>query len=80
MGKTTIDIPDALLAEAKIAARERGTTLRELVNAGLRDQLEAEPGAGSSEWEPLTFSGKPRPGVDLRDWGRIKAIVREDRH
>lgn len=40
MPKTTIEIPDALLAEAKeLAARER-TTLRALVEAGLRSVID----------------------------------------
>jgi hypothetical protein len=33
--KTTIDIPDDLLHRAKIAAAQRRTTLKELVEAGL---------------------------------------------
>lgn len=34
--KTTIDIPDALLAEAQDLARRRGTTLKALTTEGLR--------------------------------------------
>lgn len=37
--KTTIDIADALLIEAKQAAAARGETLRELVEEGLRLRL-----------------------------------------
>lgn len=37
--KTTIDLGDSLLAEAKRAAAEEGTTLRALVEAGLREVL-----------------------------------------
>ncbi len=33
--KTTIDLPDELLHRAKIAAAERNTTLKELVQTGL---------------------------------------------
>jgi len=33
--KTTIDLPDDLLHRAKIAAAQRKTTLKELVQAGL---------------------------------------------
>lgn len=38
--KTTIEIPDDLAIEAKRVAREAETTLRELVLAGLRTELE----------------------------------------
>jgi len=34
--KTTIELPDSLLAEAKELAAREGTTLRALVEAGLR--------------------------------------------
>jgi hypothetical protein len=34
--KTTIDIPDALLAEAQELARRQGTTLKALTTEGLR--------------------------------------------
>jgi len=39
--KTTIDIADPLFEAAKIAAQQRGTTLRALVEMGLRQVLEA---------------------------------------
>ncbi len=38
--KTTIEIADPLLTEAKRAAAERGTTLRALVEQGLRAILD----------------------------------------
>lgn len=37
--KTTIDIADALFAQAKAEAERRGTTLRSLVEDGLRQLL-----------------------------------------
>lgn len=37
--KTTIELGDSLLAEAKRAAAEENTTLRALVEAGLREVL-----------------------------------------
>jgi succinylarginine dihydrolase len=39
--KTTIDITDALFNAAKLAAQQRDTTLRALVELGLRQVLEA---------------------------------------
>jgi len=38
--KTTIDLPDALAAEAKALARSERSTLRDLVVAGLRAEID----------------------------------------
>jgi hypothetical protein len=43
--KTTIDLPDDLLLQAKVAAAQRKTTLRELVIQGLDHTLQASPAA-----------------------------------
>lgn len=37
--KTTVDLPDQLFRRAKIVAAQRGTTMKELVIAGLRHAL-----------------------------------------
>jgi Arc/MetJ family transcription regulator len=50
--KTTVDIPDALMREAQEAARADHTTVKALIEAGLRTVLEER---GS------------RPGFVLRD-------------
>lgn len=39
--RTTLDLPDDLMRRAKIAAVERGTTLRELVGGALERELSA---------------------------------------
>lgn len=73
--KTTIDIAPALLEQAKRRAGAEGTTLRALVEAGLRrilDEAEAEPYV----YEPVTIDLNPPPGVDLDDPSVIKAIAR----
>jgi hypothetical protein len=38
--KTTVELPDALVREAKRVAGERGTTLRALIEEGLRNLLD----------------------------------------
>jgi Arc/MetJ family transcription regulator len=50
--KTTVEIPDALLAEAQRIARRERTTLRALVEEGLRRSLD---------------SRRQRPRFQLRD-------------
>lgn len=40
--RTTLDLPDELLKRAKIAAIERGMTLRDLVAEGLKQTLEGK--------------------------------------
>ena len=44
--RTTLDLPDELLKKAKVAAIERGTTLREVVSAALGRELGVEPESG----------------------------------
>ena len=46
--KTTIDLPDDLLHRAKVAAAQRKTTLRELVQAGLDWVLRSEADTADS--------------------------------
>ncbi len=79
--KTTIDLDDVLLHEAKELAARRGVTLRSIVEAALRSEL-----AASSELElefsyvPVEFDGNGlQPGVDLSDWQRIADLAYEGR-
>jgi hypothetical protein len=64
--KTTIEIADALLADAKRVARKEGSTVRALVEEGLRRALDDR----KSKQRPfklrlVTVKGKGlRPGVD----------------
>ena len=64
--RTTVSIADELLTAAKRRARERGTTLGEVINAALRREL-CEPEAAAEPPEvPVFRQGTgPRPGIDL---------------
>lgn len=76
--KTTVDLPDALLDAARAAARERGTTLRELVAAGLRAELDAMHATTSAEpFSMPVFEGEAglQPGVDLADWDAVRELA-----
>lgn len=70
--KTTIDLPDALAMRAKQVARDQGTTLREIIEAALRAELERRnqtPDAVPFTFRTVGGSGL-KAGVvpaDLRD-------------
>lgn len=67
--KTTVDLPEELMVEVKKAAAERRTTIRDLVERGLRRELAA--GAPSRRSRPrirwVTVDGGLPPGMDLDD-------------
>ena len=76
--KTTLDIPDALLDEARRVAREQGTTIRALVADGLRTELDARaaPRPATAPSSPV-FHGELglQPGIDLGDWDSIRGLA-----
>jgi hypothetical protein len=79
--KTTIDIPAALLEEAHRAARREGTTLKALVEAGLRRILaERRSGAAPFRLRDASFLGEGlQPGVEEGSWEAIRDAIYEGR-
>ncbi len=78
--KTTIEISDALFDAAKRHATERGTTLRALVEEGLRTVLDSRPEADAFTLRDASVEGKgPRPDIREGDWDRIAEAVYEGR-
>ena len=77
--KTTIDIPKPLLEQARAEARDRGTTLRELVIDGLRTVLARRDPDVPYRYEPVVFDGEAglAPGVDLANWDQIRGLIYE---
>ena len=68
--KTTIDLPDELLIEAKKRAAEERTTLRKLITSGLRRELAGDQPAAPSETRKIHFvtvDGGLPPGLDVSD-------------
>lgn len=78
--KTTIDIADALAELAKQVAAEEGTTLRSLVEEGLRRVLEERGGRREFQLRKASFKGKGlRPEVKDGSWERIRDMAYEGR-
>lgn len=78
--KTTIEIPDALAEEAKGAARRKGTTLRALVEAGLRQVLREQRRRSRFRLREASYRGRGlQPGFRDGDWARVREAAYEDR-
>jgi hypothetical protein len=54
--KTTIEVSDALLEQAKRAARDQGVSLRSIFERGLRMALQPPKKAPKAQWPDLTFN------------------------
>lgn len=64
--RTTVSIADELLASAKLRARERGKTLSQLVEDGLRRELAMNDDPAERPPVPIFRGGNGlRPGVDI---------------
>jgi Bacterial antitoxin of type II TA system, VapB len=79
--KTTVEISDSLLQEArKVAARE-GTTLRVLIEQGLRRVVaERRRRAGAFRLRKASFRGQGlQPGVAGASWEQLREMAYEAR-
>ena len=77
--KTTIEIQSELLRKAKETARREGTTLRALVEEGLRSAMasRAKP-RRRKKFRMVTFKGDGlQPGIDFSNWEQIRSIIYE---
>ena len=78
--KTTIDIPDALLDEARKLATREGSTLRALIEEGLRRFVAGRKRACTFHLRKATFKGDGlQPGVAAGPWERIRDMAYEGR-
>ena len=77
--KTTIEISDALLIQAKQMAIQQGTTLRSLLERGLRQVVSEQPETGVFRLRNASFSGTGlQDGVRGAGWDRIREMAYED--
>jgi hypothetical protein len=78
--KTTIDIPSPLLEQAKTVAAEEGTTLRRLVEEGLRLVIERHDEPVGFKLRSASFRGDGvQPGVDLQRWDQVRGLIYQGR-
>jgi Arc/MetJ family transcription regulator len=79
--RTTIEINDELLEQAKECARRQGKTLRALFEEALRSALASRPGRRRKyRMKRASFKGTGfAPGIDPSNWEQIRDIIYEGR-
>jgi hypothetical protein len=78
--KTTLDIADPLLREARQIAARDGTTLRALVEQGLRNVVAEKKQKRTFRLRKASFKGRGlRPELIDAGWDRIRDLAYESR-
>jgi hypothetical protein len=77
--RTTINLDDALLAEAKQVAARTGRSLTAVVEDALRQSLHRrQPATRQAVDLPVFGEGGTRPGVDLDDSAGLLDVMEQD--
>lgn len=78
--KTTVELGDALLAEARQVAAAEGTTLRALLEEGLRAALHRRHQPRAFQLRDAAFAGEGlQDAFKENEWAKIRAAIYEDR-
>jgi succinylarginine dihydrolase len=79
--KTTIDIADPLLDQARALAAREGVTLKALVELGLRQVIaEKKKRSSSFKLRRVTFKGDGlQPELEGASWERMREMIYGDR-
>ena len=78
--KTTVELPDRLLQEAKRTALKEGTTVRALIEQGLRTVLDDRKQSGGFHLRDASFRGDGLVvGRSLRDWNAVRDLIYAER-
>jgi hypothetical protein len=78
--KTTIDIADPLLDKARRIAAQEGTTVKALVEAGLRRVIEDRDRRGRFRLRRASFKGRGlQPASRDLTWDRLREMAYEGR-
>jgi hypothetical protein len=76
--KTTIEISDGLLDEARKVASREGTTLRVLVEAGLRKEVRERRQRKAFRLKRASFRGRGlRPELAGAKWEQVRELAYE---
>jgi hypothetical protein len=76
--KTTVEISDALLEEAKRLAARDGTSLKALIEQGLRQVISVKKKPGNFRLRRATFKGHGlQAGVSTATWDQIRDMAYE---
>ena len=78
--KTTIEIPDALLEAARLVCRREKTTIRSLVEEGLRKVMAERQRSRVFKLRKASFKGAGlQPQVAGASWEQIRSLIYEGR-
>jgi hypothetical protein len=76
--KTTIEISDALLTQARQVAAQQGATLRSLIEQGLRQVVAEKPQSVKFHLRRATFKGQGlQPELRGASWDRLREMAYE---
>lgn len=74
--KTTVELPGTLLREAQQTARSEHTTLKALIEAGLRTEISRRKRAGAFVLRDASVSGHGRqPEFQDASWEKVRAAI-----
>lgn len=73
--KTTVHIPDSLLEEARKIANQEGTTIKALIEEGLRRTIDNRKRKRSFRLRKATFTGNGlQPDAAGASWEKIREM------
>lgn len=78
--RTSIELPDPMFNRARTLAQQRGTTMKSLIEEGLRHVLDSEgPTDTGEEVRLLTYgTGGMRPEFAEGDWNKLAEVIYPD--
>jgi hypothetical protein len=78
--RTTVDMPDGLLEEAKAVAERRKITLRDFMEEALRSSIEAERQRPAFRLQDGSFTGNGlQENLEWSEWSTMRALIYEGR-